>query len=343
MNINKNWNIIFIIINEKWINKMKYISCKHLEHGISFFSSEITCCCISSHEGGGQVSCIKEYFGEPVDWDKFFEQRRKIRNLHKSGEIYHRCKGCYYLEERDWDDEDYFNEMLIGHWTHCNCNCIYCYTDKDKYYFNTREFYKVGPVIKDMLDKNLIRNGGEITFGGGEPTILEEFDDLLEAFLSHEINNIRIHSSGIKYSPAIYKGLSEKKVTLIISIDSSTPETYKKIKNVNTFEKVRENIEKYAQANGALYVKYVLMPGFNDTLEEIQGWLEHCQKVGVKRIAFDIEDNWFKANRGNIPQHVYDLFDYVVKNHSYYNLDEYQLYERAMNLREDRTKRLDVY
>ena len=197
--------------------------------------------------------------------------------MHKNGEIYSKCKGCYYLEERDWDNDDYFCEMLIGHWSHCNCNCIYCYTDEDKYYYNTREFYKVLPVIQDMLDKNLIRNGGEIAFGGGEPTILEEFEDLLEAFLSHGINNIRIHTSGIKFSPAIFKGLSEGKVTAIISIDSSTPETYKKIKNINAFSKVRENIGKYAKSGGALYSKYVLLPGFNDTLDEIKMWLKDCQ------------------------------------------------------------------
>lgn len=319
---------------------MKYVSCKHLEHGIAFFSGSIECCCISSHEGGGNIECVHDYFGEPIDWNKFFEHRRKLRDLHKSGQIYEKCKGCYYLEERDWDDENYFNEMLIGHWSHCNCNCIYCYTDEDKYYFNTRDFYKVEPVIKDMLERNLIRNGGEITFGGGEPTILEEFDDLINDFLSHDINNIRIHSSGIKFSPAIYKGLEAGKVTTIISIDSSNPETYKKIKNINTFASVSENIRKYAQANGALYVKFVLCPGLNDTLEEIQQWLTQCQEAGVKRIAFDIEDHWFKANREHIPQHIYDLFDYVVKNHSYYGLQEYQLYERAMNLREDRKKRM---
>ena len=98
-------------------------------------------------------------------------------------------------------------------------------------------------------------------------------------------------------------------------------------------------LEKYAKASGALYVKYVLMPGFNDTIDEIKGWLEHCQYAGVKRIAFDIEDHWFKANRHHIPQHIYDLFDYVIKNHGYYGLNEYQLYERAMNLREDRRKK----
>ena len=74
---------------------MKYISCKHLEHGIAFFSRNIECCCISSHEGGGQIECVPDYFGEPIDWDKFFAERRKLSDLHNSGEIYKKCKGCY--------------------------------------------------------------------------------------------------------------------------------------------------------------------------------------------------------------------------------------------------------
>lgn len=320
---------------------MKYVSCKHLEHGIAFFSNEIQTCCISAHEGGGRIQCLTDYFGEPVDWNKFFAHRRQLRDMHKRGEIYEKCKGCYYLTEQEWDDGDYFYEMLIGHWTQCNCNCIYCYTDEDKYYYNTRAFYNLYPVIKDMLDRNLIRNGGEITFGGGEPTILPEFEDLLKAFLEHGLNNIRIHSSGIRFSPAIYKGLQEGKITLIVSIDSATPETYKKIKCKNTFFSVRDNITKYAESGGMLYCKYVLMPGVNDSFEEVKQWLEQCQESKVKYMAFDIEDNWFKANRDNIPQKIYDLFDYVVQNYMHYGIESYQLYERAMNLREDRRKRLE--
>ena len=36
---------------------------------------------------------------------------------------------------------NYIDEVLIGHFTHCNCNCIYCYTEKDKNFFNNNKTY----------------------------------------------------------------------------------------------------------------------------------------------------------------------------------------------------------
>ena len=63
---------------------MKYTSCIHLEHGITFFSSSVLICCISSHEGGGNLLQIGDYKGELIDWDKVFENRNKMRVISKS-------------------------------------------------------------------------------------------------------------------------------------------------------------------------------------------------------------------------------------------------------------------
>ena len=42
-----------------------------------------------------------------IDWNKFFKEKRKMRELNKKGIILDRCKGCFFLKEREWDDEDY--------------------------------------------------------------------------------------------------------------------------------------------------------------------------------------------------------------------------------------------
>ncbi len=316
---------------------MKYTSCIHLEHGITFFLNSVQICCISSHPGGGNIVQIENYNGELIDWDTLFKNRNKMREDIKNGLIPEKCSGCYYLEERDWNCDNYIDEVLIGHFTHCNCNCIYCYTDKDKKYFNSVNPYNIYPVIKDMIEKGVLSKNATITFGGGEPTILKEFEDLVHLLLDYDVYNIRIHSDGIKYSPAIEKGLKLGKITLITSVDSSSRQIYEKVKHVNAFDKVWKNLENYAKTkNGLIRTKYVLIPGVNDSLHEVKNWMKKTYDAGIRNIAFDIEDNWFKTNRNNIPQYIYVIFDFVYKFYSQYKLESCELYERASNLKIDR-------
>ena len=312
-----------------------------MEHGITFFSNSVQICCISSHPGGGNIIQIDKYKGELIDWDKIFSVRNQMREGIKNGIIPEKCDGCYYLKEDEWNSDNYIDEVLIGHFTHCNCNCIYCYTDKDKKFFNSNKTYNIYPVIKNMIDKGVLSKNATITFGGGEPTILNEFEDLVYLLLDYDVYNIRIHSDGIKYSPAIEKGLKLGKITLITSVDSSSKEVYEKIKHVSAFDKVWKNLSNYAKTkNGLIRTKYVLIPGVNDSLHEVKNWMKKTYDSGIRNIAFDIEDNWFKENRENIPRYMYVIFDYVHECYRQYNLNSCELYERAYNLWVDRANRL---
>ena len=322
---------------------MKYTSCIHLEHGITFFSNSVQICCISSHCGGGNIIEINNYKGELINWDDFFTKRNQLREGARNGHAPQKCEGCYYLKEQDWNTDNYIDEVLIGHFTHCNCNCIYCYTEKDKKFFNANKTYNIYPVIKDMIEKGILSKKATITFGGGEPTILQEFEELVYLLLDYDVYNIRIHSDGIKYSPAIEKGLKLGKITLITSVDSSSKKIYEEIKQVPCYDKVWKNLEQYAKAkNGLIRTKYVLIPGVNDSLTEVKNWLQKTYEVGIKHIAFDIEDNWFKARRDNIPQYIYVIFDFVSECYKQYKIESCELYERAYNLKVDRENRLKV-
>ena len=322
---------------------MKYTSCIHLEHGITFFSNSVQICCISSHPGGGNIMQIPNYRGELIDWDKIFENRKQMRDGIKNGIVPEKCTGCYYLKEQEWNSENYIDEVLIGHFTHCNCNCIYCYTEKDKKFFNNNKTYNIYPVIRDMIEKGILSKNATVTFGGGEPTILHEFEELVYLLLDYDVYNIRIHSDGIKYSPAIEKGLKLGKITLITSIDSGSKETYEKIKQVPCYDKVWQNMAKYAKTkNGLIRTKYVLIPGINDSLSEVRNFLKKTHESGIRNIAFDIEDTWFKEHRDNIPQYIYVIFDFVYECFGQFNIDSCELYERASNLKIDRENRLKL-
>lgn len=320
---------------------MKYLSCRYIEHGVDFEHRRLETCCFTCHTGGGGITLLQNYKGEQIDWDSIFAKKREYRNKHREGNLSPQCLGCVFLEEKEWDQEDYINFLQFNHWVLCNSKCQYCYAVQNREYYSKITPYNVVPVIKEMVEKKILRPGGEVSFGGGEPTIYEDFEELINILLDNGFYNMRIHSSGIKYSPAIERAIKEGKLNVVVSIDSASPEVYKKIKNVDKYHQVLENLRKYADANkngyGLMTSKYIIIPNVNDNVEEIEKWIQQTISVGGKWLALDIEDVWYKNNRTTISEFYSYLVDYVIKRADELGM-KWELYDRARGLKEGRNK-----
>lgn len=309
----------------------EYTSCHWLQHGLSFENDHIEMCCLCCHKGGGRLYIKENYNGKDVKWDEILNLKEKFINDNKNGIIDPRCEGCFNLVYRGWEDtKPYINYIHFNHWTHCNSDCIYCYTKWDKKAFNSRPHYKVMPMIKDLFKRKLFRPDGEITFAGGEPTILNEFEELVTFLLKNGAERITVHSSGIKYSKAIERGIKEGKLSVCLSADSGTREMYKKVKRVDKFDKFWQNAKKYAKAQEKLenkiYVetKYILIPEINTNKEEIDKWMELTVNSGIKSIVIDIENDYCKELRAKDeekPQYLIELCNYIIQRAKELNLN----------------------
>lgn len=301
----------------------EYTSCHWLQHGISFEQNHIEMCCLCCHKGGGKLIVKDNYDGMGVNWDDIFKLKEKFIQENKNGFINSKCEGCFNLVHKNWDDEfKYINYVHFNHWTNCNSDCIYCYTSWNKQYYQKLKHYKVVPIIKKLFENKLFKPNGEITFAGGEPAILDEFDKIVNLFIKNGAERITVHSSGIKYSKAIEKGIKEKRLTVCLSADSGNRETYKKIKRVDKFEVFWKNAKKYAKLQvkftDKCYVetKFILIPNVNTNKEEIDKWLELNIKAGIQNVVVDIENEFFKKvkeGKIKIPRYIIDLSAYIVK------------------------------
>lgn len=302
---------------------MNYKSCHWLQHGLSFENNHIEMCCLCCHKGGGRLFLKENYNGNGISWEDIFSLKDKFIDENKNGKIDPRCEGCFNLADKNWDDnEKYINYIHFNHWTHCNCDCIYCYTSWDKENYQKRSHYNVMPMIKELFKQNLFRPDGEITFAGGEPTILKEFEELVTFLLKHDTKRITVHSSGIKYSKAIEKGIKEQKLSVCLSADSGNRETYKQVKRVDKFNNFWENAKKYAKAQKNIEnktfveTKFILIPNVNTYKEEIDKWLDLTVNAGIKTVVADIENDFCKDLREkNLkkPQYLIDLCGYIVE------------------------------
>ena len=320
---------------------MRYLSCRYIEHGMDFEHTRLETCCFTCHSGGGKITLENEYAGEAIDWQKLFEKKRIYRENHRKGQLTPNCAGCVFLEEKDWDEEDYINFLQFNYWIKCNSKCTYCYEVQNKKMFDKIKPYDAVPVVKDMIEKKILRPGGEVSFGGGEPTIAPEFEELIKILTASGFKNMRIHSSGIKFSPAIEEAIQKGVLNVVISIDSGCEKTYKKIKNVNAYKKVLENMKRYAKANennyGLMTSKYIIMPNVNDNRKEIDSWIESVRDAGGKWLAVDIEDVWYKTNRTTISPYYLDLVNYIIQKAQNYNM-KVELYDRARGLKEGKNQ-----
>ena len=302
----------------------EYTSCHWLQHGLSFENDHIEMCCLCCHKGGGRLYIKENYNGKDVNWDDIFDLKEKFIEVNKKGIIDPRCEGCFNLVNKGWQDDDkrYINYIHFNHWTHCNSDCIYCYTSWDKINYQKRPHYKVLPMIKELFKQKLFRAGGEITFAGGEPTILNEFEDLTNFLIKQpEVERITVHSSGIKYSKAIEKGINEGKLSVCLSADAGTREIFKKVKRVDKFDKFWENAKKYAKAqeksNNKLNVetKFIFIPYVNSNKEEIDKWLDLTVKCGIKSVVADIENDFCRDLRAKDlpkPEFLVELCNYLI-------------------------------
>ncbi len=290
---------------------MIYKSCHLLEHGIYFYYDSIQVCCMLTGKEGKPFYLLKDYHGGDVDWDSIIEQKRKLRSNHKNGIINANCDGCFYLRDEDWEEGDYIDNFFISHWTSCNCGCSYCYTEDNKEFFNSHKPYKLMPILLEMKDRGLFRFNGLLDFGGGEPAVLDEFGDIVDLFLNNGVRNIVTNSSGIKYVESIGRGLTTGKLDVTVSIDSSSREMYKKIKKVDAYDKVVENLKKYVKFQGGLTnkvrSKYIIIPGINDQFDEIDSWLKTSLDIGIKDVIIDVEGRWYLSIRDNLPFYMKEL------------------------------------
>lgn len=160
--------------------------------------------------------------------------------------------------------------------------------------------------------------------------MLPEFEDLLNLFTSKKIL-VRIHSSGIKFSKAVEQGLKNNSVIIVISPDTAIDETYKRIKRVNCCEKVWQNLEIYAKSqmeSNRVKLKFIIIPGYNDSIEEIDAFLARAKMIGIKHVIREIEGAYAAIYNYEIP-HVSMLLDYAVEQTKKNNFS-YEFYDNAI-------------
>ena len=320
---------------------MKYKSCHLLEKGLYIGKDYISHCCLLPTTGVAPIKLFPPLDVSDIDIEDLIKIKREYKEMFKRGEIPPACRDCYSLEELDWSDDNEINCLYFAHWSHCNCNCIYCYFDPEREKNNSYNPPKVLPFLEKMKSKGMLNTAskGYMSFSGGECTILEEFSDILRFLFEIGSQKIIINSSGIKYDNLIAEGIQKGIVSCTISLDSADRELYKKIKQQDSFDKVVENIKKYVSVQSpdnydGIRVKYIILPGINSDNKDLEKWLKLVKSLGVNHIILDFETVWFFKYRNEIPDKFIKMLFNVKKRAKQLNI-KLSFYSHAMQALKD--------
>lgn len=312
--------------------------CKRLNETLNFDALKVFYCCATRTGPSCDIPSPKEI-------KEVLKKRNSLIKMLDKGIVPTECEGCFDLQEQNNPKPLIFSQfakppkanlIIVKHFKQCDCSCIYCC---EKYLSNRKivlkpkksDYYDLLPIIKELYKNDLIdKQELDVHFQGGNVSVLEEFEDLVDIFIKNGVKRIEIATNGIKYLPIVEEICDKTFVDINISIDSGCRETFKKIKTVDKFDDVVENLKKYSKLPILLRLKYILVRGVNDNIEELKKYIDLMKSIGIKtsELMIDQCDNEFLQNgEFIIPKYYYDLFDfyknYCIKNNIEPHIWEY--------------------
>ena len=293
--------------------------CEKLEKTIHFLPDGVKYCC----------SCADGVGLKIPDFTSFNEQdiadaKNNYIEILKSGEIPPQCSGCVEYKERRIIDKiksiflspqnNLISHIIVDHYQQCDTDCCYC--SQKKMHSDNAQKYELLPVIQRLYEKKMINPKNlKVEFQGGNISMLQEFDSLMNEFLCHNCDNFVILTNFIQYFPVIEK-LGWKSL-VCVSLDCGCKETYKIIKNTDTFDVVVNNLKELrSKSSIVIQLKYIILEGINDNKDELSKFLVLAREIDQHAtiiLEFDYNKTLFSppGSTYKVPESYYELFEFA--------------------------------
>jgi organic radical activating enzyme len=264
----------------------EYYSCPWIEGGLVFGPQSLHCCCISHHGDRGWPVLVQKFSGEFFPVEEVLAAKHRLIVSNQQSDHDPACRGCLFLQKRKWKPRNYlFDRLNLSHFTKCNLMCEYCWTMQPGF-THVDENISLFQSLKMLIEKRLLAHRSMIIWGGGEPTILPEFESIFSLLANHGAFQT-LNTNGVVLSKVILKWLPISRFKVVISIDAGTPETYQIIKGVNAFYKVWANAKEYARiGRQRVFVKYVF---FDINCGETTLFVNQVDRAKIKMVFADVD------------------------------------------------------
>lgn len=305
--------------------RKKSYMCPLLNTNLHFTSRNTLEPCCSANIGPAMLDNLSEQ----CSVKPFLQNKSKYLKMFKDGIIPEGCNGCVHITKYETTTDNKIDKITLNHYTQCNCACIYCTQgnrtlEKIKEDENKPVLYDVLKFINELYDLDMINTETlYVDFQGGNISCLKNYDEILHTFLERGVGTIYIPTNNIVYMPVIEKLLASDKGEMCTALDSGTRETYLRIKQVDKFEKSVDNLKKYIKnaGNDHIIVKYIIVNGYNDNLDEFKQFITLMHSIGVKIIVLDIDYRDIIDKDYTLPKQYYDILNFAKRFCEENNMD----------------------
>ena len=276
--------------------------CKFLFTALNFEPTCISPCCDIRRAGVPSFP----FSGERLDIDNYL---RSVFNFFM--ELQNNstpCEGCPELiSTPDPLPNKLAVDLIINsisvnhHRFFCNCRCKYCDLWHPKHAAANPRPYAILPTLKQLVADKVVSAKPSISWGGGEPTILDEFEETCAWALENGFHQY-VHTNALQCSSAVASILASGKGMVNVSLDSYDTASYRKVKGVDGWGAVMETLKTYIAASGSyrgVELKYIIFDD-NNNLRDIQRFFTLCQNLGVTRVLYSL--NFCEINTKTIAE-----------------------------------------
>lgn len=194
------------------------------------------------------------------------------------------CIGCSHIKTEYCHpnfDEWNLSTLSIGTYSVCQLKCVYCNNKWIPKPNSRTDLERVMKFSKKLIADGIITKSTDILICNGEISINPMINHILEGFTE---NPCRFETNGVIYSSKIERVLKGGLSSISCSLDCGTEESYYKIKGHRYFSDVCNNLKRYSQ-HSSVALKYILLPGLNDSKADIDGFFCFANEISASSIT----------------------------------------------------------
>lgn len=277
----------------------KLWSCYDLHHSVLLGPGEVRTCCKRFTYEGELKGDVVLFGGNGKDFQFTYSDIKQAKDalfLEINRDNSDECRGCPFLKFEDWGRplDQGVKYLSFEHHSLCNMRCTYC---SETYFGGKKPAYDAGAFIDTLKDAKALENMEYIVWGGGEPTVEPRFDELLSK-LAEGISDVkqRVITNATMYSEALADLLRKDQAHIVTSIDAGNSKNFSEIRKYKHFERVFENLRRYAACSSRnVVIKYILLPE-NSSSDELRQYADLIVENGLTDCNFQISCD-FKTDR----------------------------------------------
>lgn len=165
----------------------------------------------------------------------------------------------------------------------CKLRCKYCHNPE---MFNKKENnYTPSELVKKIIrNKPYFKNGGGVTFSGGEPLLQSDFIVECAKLLKKENIHIALDTAGV--GNGNYKEILSLVDLVLLDIKHTDKDGYKKITG-HEMKEIDDFILELNKSNKKVWIRQVVVPGIMDNEEYIDSLVNYLKQIkNIERVDF---------------------------------------------------------